>query len=98
MTFVSACFAAAVAALAAAVDNPSLEPDLNKKAYFFLTQFKRGLSNCPALRNLSESFSESESFRACQFRVLMHLEYTHRFKEVQRASESFRELQRERER
>ena len=49
MTFVSACFAAAVAALAAAVDNPSLEPDLNKKAYFFLTQFKRGLSNCPAL-------------------------------------------------
>ena len=49
MTFVSACFAAAVAALAAAVDNPSLEPDLNKKACFFLTQFKRGLSNCPAL-------------------------------------------------
>ena len=46
--------------------------------------------NPESLRNLSESFSESESFRARQFRVLMHLGYIHLFRELRRASESFR--------
>ena len=61
--------------------------------------------NPESLRNLSESFSESESFRARKFRVLMHLGYIHLFRkllvhlgyihlfrELRRASESFRAL------